>query len=104
MPETPTGSKRPADVIGNAVHVTRIATKQTEEKPKVQTKGGKKGGKSLGVIPLRQEDGNLGIAGFSRECSFQFPILRHTSFQICPAASRSVFQLIELLQFILLEG
>jgi hypothetical protein len=26
MPKTPTGAKRPADVIGNAVHVMRIAT------------------------------------------------------------------------------
>ncbi|MCC2652439.1 MAG: hypothetical protein K0Q60_2602 [Microvirga sp.] len=26
MPRGPKGEKRPADVIGNAVHVTRIAT------------------------------------------------------------------------------
>jgi hypothetical protein len=33
MPKTPTGAKRPADVIGNAVHVMRIATGEVEEKP-----------------------------------------------------------------------
>jgi hypothetical protein len=31
MPRTPTGAKRPADVIGNAVHVMRIATGQMDE-------------------------------------------------------------------------
>jgi hypothetical protein len=33
MPKTPTGAKRPADVIGNAVHVMRIATGEIEETP-----------------------------------------------------------------------
>src|ERR1700726_1722774 len=32
MPRGPKGEKRPADVIGNAVHVTRIATGEIEEK------------------------------------------------------------------------
>ena len=31
MPKTPKGKKRPADVIGNAVHVMRIATGEIEE-------------------------------------------------------------------------
>lgn len=31
MPKTPTGHKRPADVIGNAVHVMRIAIGEVEE-------------------------------------------------------------------------
>src|SRR5260370_26889754 len=31
MPRGPKGEKRPADVIGNAVHVMRIATGQIEE-------------------------------------------------------------------------
>jgi hypothetical protein len=31
MPEGPKGEKRPADVIGNAVHVMRIATGEIEE-------------------------------------------------------------------------
>ena len=34
MPKGPKGEKRPADVIGNAVHVMRIATGEiTEEAP-----------------------------------------------------------------------
>lgn len=31
MPKTPTGAKRPADVIGSAVHVIRIAIGQITE-------------------------------------------------------------------------
>ena len=31
MPKGPKGEKRPADVIGNAVHVIRIATGEVEE-------------------------------------------------------------------------
>lgn len=48
MPKTPTGAKRPADVIGNAVLVMKIATGEVEEKtPKAaQAKGGKKGSKT----------------------------------------------------------
>jgi hypothetical protein len=32
MPRGPKGEKRPADVIGNAVHVMRIATGQIERR------------------------------------------------------------------------
>ena len=32
MPKGPSGQKRPADVIGNAVHVMRIAAGQIEER------------------------------------------------------------------------
>jgi hypothetical protein len=32
MPRGPKGEKRPADVIGNAVHVMRIATGEIEER------------------------------------------------------------------------
>jgi len=35
MPKGPNGEKRPADVIGNAVHVMRIATGEIEETPPV---------------------------------------------------------------------
>mgnify|MGYP001578445387 FL=1 len=31
MPKGPKGEKRPADVIGNAVHIMRIATGEVEE-------------------------------------------------------------------------
>lgn len=47
MPKTPTGAKRPADVIGNAVHVMRIATGEIEEKPEPKSAAaelGRKGG------------------------------------------------------------
>lgn len=33
MPKGPKGEKRPADVIGNAVHVMRIATGEIEDTP-----------------------------------------------------------------------
>ncbi len=52
MPKGPQGQKRPADVIGAAVHVMKIATGQIEEKtPKSEgkeyaRKGGLKGGKA----------------------------------------------------------
>ena len=51
MPKTPTGQKRPADVIGNAVRVMRIATGEIEEsdqtddgKNKAAVELGRKGG------------------------------------------------------------
>jgi hypothetical protein len=40
MPRGPKGEKRPADVIGNAVHVMRIATGEIEE---AAPKPGKRG-------------------------------------------------------------
>jgi hypothetical protein len=49
MPRGPKGEKRPADVIGNAVHVMRIATGELEEdhgKAPKRAKGGRKGGKA----------------------------------------------------------
>jgi hypothetical protein len=49
MPRGPKGEKRPADVIGNAVHVMRVATGEAEEdsgKMPGRAKGGRKGGKS----------------------------------------------------------
>ena len=46
MPQTPTGAKRPADVIGNAVHVMRVltgevpcTTKKAAPKPSKAAKG-----------------------------------------------------------------
>ncbi|MBL8658326.1 MAG: hypothetical protein JNM75_01070 [Rhodospirillales bacterium] len=53
MPRGPKGEKRPADVIGNAVHVMRIATGEIEEAPpeddgkdKAAQAMGRKGGKA----------------------------------------------------------
>ncbi len=48
MPRGPKGEKRPADVIGNAVHVMRIATGEVEEdrgSTPHRAKGGKIGGR-----------------------------------------------------------
>lgn len=49
MPKGPQGQKRPADVIGNAVHVMRVATGQIEEKKgkPARAKGAKARAKSL---------------------------------------------------------
>jgi len=45
MPKGPQGEKRPADVIGNAVHVMRIATGEIDEEvPSGRRKGGQVGG------------------------------------------------------------
>jgi hypothetical protein len=57
MPRGPKGEKRPADVIGNAVHVMRIATGEIQE-----TSGdadaiarGRKGGVArAGAIPAKR--------------------------------------------------
>jgi hypothetical protein len=49
MPRDPEGRKRPADVIGNAVHIMRLATGQIEDNPSpnsARAKGGKAGGKA----------------------------------------------------------
>ena len=53
MPKGPRGEKRPADVIGSAVHVMRVATGEIEEKPTTpdpakehMRRGGLKGGKA----------------------------------------------------------
>jgi hypothetical protein len=55
MPKGPRGEKRPADVIGNAVHVMRIATGEIDDElvtPESQGKDpaaaalGRKGGKA----------------------------------------------------------
>ena len=53
MPKGPKGEKRPADVIGNAVKVMRIATGEEEEdtktddgKDKAAVSLGRKGGKA----------------------------------------------------------
>jgi hypothetical protein len=47
MPRDPKGEKRPADVIGNAVHVMRIATGEIEETPSSgRVRSGRAGGKA----------------------------------------------------------
>jgi hypothetical protein len=47
MPRGPRGEKRPADVIGAAIKVAKIATGEIEDdRVGARAKGGKKGGKS----------------------------------------------------------
>lgn len=50
MPKGPQGQKRPADVIGAAIKIAKIATGEIEEKPDeakaLSRKGGIKGGAS----------------------------------------------------------
>lgn len=48
MPKGPKGEKRPADVIGNAVHIMRIATGEVEEAAPVND-GKDPAAKSLGA-------------------------------------------------------
>lgn len=63
MPKGPSGQKRPADVIGNAVHVMRIATGEINEtlKPKSAAAvargkaGGAKGGPARAAKLTRAE-------------------------------------------------
>jgi hypothetical protein len=47
MPKGPKGEKRPADVIGAAIMVAKIATGElTDTTPSEKRKGGKQGGKA----------------------------------------------------------
>jgi hypothetical protein len=46
MPRGPKGEKRPADVIGNAVHVMRIATGEIEDGGAAAKILGKRGGEA----------------------------------------------------------
>lgn len=52
MPRGPKGEKHPADVIGNAVHIMKIATGEVEEKAEPKSAAaelGSKGGKARAV-------------------------------------------------------
>jgi hypothetical protein len=52
MPKGPKGERRPADVIGNAVHVMRIATGEIEDKPE-----GAEPGKAAAAAALGKRGG-----------------------------------------------
>jgi len=64
MPKGPQGQKRPGDVIGNAVHVMRIATGEIDDTVEDDGKDpaakalGKKGGtaRALAVSPKRRAE------------------------------------------------
>jgi hypothetical protein len=51
MPKGPRGEKRPADVIGNAVHVMRIATGEIEDEiPSAAKEYARQGGLKGGAV------------------------------------------------------
>jgi hypothetical protein len=61
MSRGPKGERRPADVIGNAVHVMRIATGQIEDKvPSPEDEG-----KDPAAVALGRKGGKARAAGMS---------------------------------------
>jgi len=64
MPKGPRGQKRPADVIGNAVHVMRVLTGEADDeatnagKDKAAQEMGRKGGKkrAANMSPERRSE------------------------------------------------
>ena len=65
MPRGPKGEKRPADVIGNAVQVMRIATGEVEEavgRTPNRAKGGRKGAKARARALSPQERSDIARA------------------------------------------
>ncbi len=60
MPTGPKGERRPADVIGNAVHVMRVLTGEIEDivrdpAKELHRKGGLKGGKARAAALTPEE-------------------------------------------------
>ncbi len=70
MPKGPQGQRRPADVIGNAVHVARIATGEVEDsgyKQPNKAKSGRAGAKARSDALTPEQRSEIGrIAAFSR--------------------------------------
>ena len=65
MPKGPKGEKRPADVIGNAVKVIKIATGEERDdygKTPNRAKGGRKGGKRRAAKLTPQERSEIARA------------------------------------------
>ena len=63
MPRGPKGEKRPADVIGNAVHVMRIATGQIEDDvPTPESEG-----KDPAAVALGRRGGQARAEGLSKK-------------------------------------
>lgn len=65
MPTGPKGQKRPADVIGNAVKVMRIATGEEQEDVGLvpqRARGGRKGGKARAATLTPQERSDIARA------------------------------------------
>ena len=61
MPKGPKGEKRPADVIGNAVHVMRIATGEIEDDTPADD------GKDQAAVAMGKKGGNARAAKLSPE-------------------------------------
>ncbi len=61
MPRGPRGEKRPADVIGNAVKVMRIATGEIEEEAEIDD------GKDPAAKAMGRKGGNARAAGMTPE-------------------------------------
>ncbi len=65
MPKGPKGEKRPADVIGNAVKVMRIATGEEQDektddgKDKAAVSLGKRGGKARAQALTKKQRGDI---------------------------------------------
>ena len=65
MPRGPKGEKRPADVIGAAIMVAKIATGEIEDdfgKAPKRAKGGRKGGKSRAASLTPQQRSEIAHA------------------------------------------
>ena len=63
MPRGPKGEKRPRDVIGNAVHVMRIATAEiTEDIPNPESEG-----KDPAAVALGRKGGRARAAAMSKK-------------------------------------
>jgi hypothetical protein len=60
MPRGPKGEKRPADVVGNAVHVMRIATGQIEDTTTDD-------GKNAAAVALGRMGGKARAAGMTKK-------------------------------------
>ena len=61
MPRGPKGERRPADVIGNAVHVMRIATGQIEDEIPISESEGK----NPAAVALGRRGGKARAEGMS---------------------------------------
>ena len=65
MPKGPKGEKRPADVIGNAVHVMRVGTGEIEDKVTDD-------GKNAAAVALGRMGGKARAAGMSAKQRKEF--------------------------------
>lgn len=68
MPRGPQGQRRPADVVGCAVHVARIATgeiEDTREKPRSKQPAKVRIGKARAAAPMPEERSNIAMTAAS---------------------------------------